>query len=219
VFTSQTEPSDVRIYQQFLDEGHEGAVAKHVESKYMAGKSHHSWVKVKPVLSGEAVIRGFKPGTPGSDLDGTLGALELEMWDENDQPNGVRCKAGSGLDRDLRDLIWGDQDTFLGRPVEIRYQELGPTGIPRFPRFLRFRDDKQQAPPKAKPAAAPKPRNNAGSPRPRNYKAMGDVKFSQALYELRGGYGDATDRAEHKHTGLANELACAEAEATRRGVT
>ena len=41
---------------------------------------------------------------------------------------------------------------------------------------------------------------------------MKDEKLMDVLAQLEGGYGDATDRAENKHTGLANELrACKEA--------
>lgn len=217
VFTSQAVPADPRAHEQFLHEGAEGSVAKRIDSKYIAGKSHHQWVKIKPTLTSEARITGFKAGTPGSDFDGTLGALEIEMLDANDQPTGAAAKVGTGFDRDLRNLIWGDQPAWMGRIIEVRYQELSAAGVPRFPRFERTREDKDHAPPTPTPTKPSKPRA-AGGARPRNYKAMGDAKLIQCIAELRGGYGESTERAESRHTGTVNELALAEAAAREKGL-
>jgi DNA ligase-1 len=55
---------------------------------------------------------------------------------------GVEVRVGSGLTDDLREQIWSDKATHIGRTIEVRYQEETPDGSLRFPTFVCFRNDK-----------------------------------------------------------------------------
>jgi len=226
VMTADVFESTRKMYEALLDAGAEGVVCKRIESKYTPDRSK-AWVKIKPTMTLDAQVTGFEPGTKGSEFEGTLGALKIEI-----AGSGVKAKVGTGFDRSTRDQIWAtrmqDVGSWLGDIIEVRCQSVTPAGKPKFPRFSRRRDDLMPAGTSApgQPIASTKPKaakpkgvpQNSGGVRSRNYKAMGEAKLVQSILEMRGGYGDATDRAERKHTGLANELALAEAVAAEKGV-
>lgn len=217
VYTSKPVPASADAHDQFLADGLEGSVAKHTGRKYRSGSRSDAYVKIKPQTTADAIVRGFKPGT-GS-RSGGVGAFEIEMLDEHGNPNGVRTRVGSGFTDALRAEIDADNAAWLDARIEIAHHGLGKTGKPRHPVFLRRRDDLTAPPAQPKPK---RPRATgsraAGGARPRNYGAMGDAKLAQCVAELRGGYGDATERAENKHTGLANELRLAEEAAKNKGL-
>jgi ATP-dependent DNA ligase len=58
------------------------------------------------------------------------------------QENGKQCEVGSGIIDTERSAIWKDREAVVGRTIEVKYQELTPDGIMRFPTFIRFRNDK-----------------------------------------------------------------------------
>ena len=80
-----------------------------------------------------AGIEGFVEGT--GKHEGKLGSVIVTF-------DGVQVQVGSGFSDELRGQIWADQQSFLGRTVEIRYQEVTPDGSLRFPTFKCFRNDR-----------------------------------------------------------------------------
>ena len=48
---------------------------------------------------------------------------------------------GSGYDANLRLEIWNNRDRYLGKIVTYKFQEIGSIDAPRFPIFLRFREE------------------------------------------------------------------------------
>ena len=50
--------------------------------------------------------------------------------------HGVEVQGGSGLSDELRDSIWVSPEDFIGRVIEVRYQEETPDGSLRFPMDL-----------------------------------------------------------------------------------
>ena len=56
--------------------------------------------------------------------------------------NGVEVNVGSGFSDELREKIWSHREKFVGRMIEVRYQEVTPDGSLRFPTFVCFRNDK-----------------------------------------------------------------------------
>ena len=56
--------------------------------------------------------------------------------------NGVNVQVGSGFSDELREDVWADKDRFIGRIIEVRYQEETPDGSLRFPTFVCFRNDR-----------------------------------------------------------------------------
>jgi len=57
--------------------------------------------------------------------------------------HGVDVQVGSGFSDELRDTIWSSPDKFIGRMIEVRYQEETPDGSLRFPTFVCFRNDRE----------------------------------------------------------------------------
>lgn len=190
-----------------LSHGFEGIVCKRRDSRYVNTRSA-SWVKIKPQLTAEATVVGFKPGQ--GKFASMVGALELEMVE-----SGARTRC-SGFDDATRREMTDNPGRWLGTVIEIRHHGLGRDGTPRHPQFHRRRDDMTTAP--ARPVrTAPTPKERpVGGPSGRNYRAMKDPKLLRCIEELRNRNGDAYQRVIAKIADPDADLAIAEAEAQAR---
>lgn len=123
--------ADNKALQQRLDEtvrlGGEGLMLHRAEASYHGGRSQ-DLLKLKQWLDSEAKVIGHRPGS--GKFQGMLGALEVEA------PEGRRFFIGTGFsDAERR------QPPPLGSTVTYRYTGLTATGLPRFPAFLRMRQE------------------------------------------------------------------------------
>jgi DNA ligase-1 len=140
-----------------LRNGFEGAMIRQPDSPYKFGRSTEKeqyLLKLKVFHDTEGVVVGFKErlhNTNEQEKDelgntkrsskkagmvatNTLGSLELDM-------NGVTVSVGSGFDDAQRQDFWNRRDELHGKTVTFKYQELTKYGVPRFPVFMRFRED------------------------------------------------------------------------------
>ncbi|MFO7542051.1 MAG: DNA ligase [Thiobacillus sp.] len=117
----------MRRMQAIVDAGGEGLMLHRADAPYVTGRSE-ALLKLKPWQDAEAVVVGYSPGE--GKYQGMTGALQVEM------PDGKRFQLGSGLTDALR-----RQPPPIGTRITYRYQHLTKKGLPRFPRYLRIRDD------------------------------------------------------------------------------
>jgi len=137
-YVSQKEVYDVddvlKLEREYMAKGYEGAMVLPGDLPYFKGKKSNKLMKFKTMLSMECEISGMTEGI--NKYIGMLGALNLV------QENDVTCDCGSGFDDKQRKEFWDNPNSMIGRTIEVRYQELTPDGVMRFPIFVRFRDDK-----------------------------------------------------------------------------
>lgn len=133
--------SQVIEYLNYVtSEGGEGVMLNLTDSTY---KFTRCWdiMKVKKMNTLDLEIIGFEEGS--GRLTGTLGAILVRY------KNGNVVKVGSGFEDSLRDLIWENQEDYIGAICEISYFEETTNadgGISlRFPVFKDFRPDKLEA--------------------------------------------------------------------------
>ena len=107
-------------------------MVKDVAAPYLFGRGHEV-MKLKAFHDADLQIEGFIEGT--GKHEGKLGSVLVRF-------EGVEVQVGSGFSDELREQIWADQDAFLGRMIEVRYQEITPDGSLRFPTFKCFRNDR-----------------------------------------------------------------------------
>lgn len=119
----------------FESSGFEGAMIL-PDIPYYLGKKSGRLLKFKTMLSQDCVVEGMYEGKHGSRLEGSMGGIIVR------QENGEICECGSGFKDKDRDIMWNNQELYMGNIVEIKYQELTPDGIMRFPVFERWRNDK-----------------------------------------------------------------------------
>ena len=110
-----------------IKSGGEGLMLHRADASYLTGRND-ALLKLKPWQDTEAVVVGHVPGK--GKYAGMTGALEMEM------PDGQRFRLGSGLSDALR-----RQPPPIGTRITYRYQHLTKNGVPRFPRYLRVRQD------------------------------------------------------------------------------
>ena len=120
------------IHDTYISEGYEGAMIKDTEAPYKFGRGYEV-MKMKEFLDADLTIKSLAEGT--GKHSGKLGSVTVDF-------NGVEVSIGSGFSDDLRDSIWADKDSFVGRTIEVRYQEVTPDGSLRFPTFVCFRRDR-----------------------------------------------------------------------------
>ena len=147
-----------QFYNQIISTGGEGVVAKDLTSTYdLLGRRHGEWCKIKRSVSQalmidndtsvvgdtiDAFITGFKEGTPGTNNEGLVGALEFSVYltdenneyllDENGDPIIHHLATISGFTDELRHIIstkdeFGNvalRKDFYGRAAEIDGQDI-----------------------------------------------------------------------------------------------
>ena len=113
--------------QRVEEQGGEGLMLHRATSRYRPGRSDDV-LKLKSALDAEARVIGYEPGK--GKYVAMVGALLVERDD------GVRFKIGSGLtDAERRD------PPRVGSWVTYAYNGETGSGLPRFPRFVRVREE------------------------------------------------------------------------------
>jgi len=116
--------------QAVIDLGGEGLILHRKTAHYVSGRSHNI-LKLKPFTDAEATVIGYRPGK--GQFTGQIGSLKVRT----DQ--GVIFYVGSGLSHEQR-----RHPPPLHSQITFRYQGLTKNGLPRFPVFLRVRDEEPQ---------------------------------------------------------------------------
>jgi bifunctional non-homologous end joining protein LigD len=146
------------LYEQVVQLGLEGIVAKRADAPYRAGRTD-SWLKIRADRTDDFVVVGFT--RPQGSRSG-FGALDLGAYDGGKLVYTGRVGSGftaaqlkevsAELERSVRSdpafagPVPQDKGHTWVEPalvVEVRYKELTDEGLLRQPVFLRFRDDKK----------------------------------------------------------------------------
>jgi DNA ligase-1 len=123
-----------------VEQGFEGAMIKNLDAPYEC-KRNMNWLKFKPTITVDLTVTGVEEGT-GRNLN-RLGALVCEGEDHG---KFIQVNVGSGFSDLDRERLWQDRGMVIGTTAEILCdvitQNQDGTYSLRFPRFVRFRDDK-----------------------------------------------------------------------------
>lgn len=133
-----------QVFKEFnsdtVEAGYEGIMIKDPDSTYRT-KRTDAWLKMKPFITVDLEVIGVEPGKPESRFVNTLGGLVCRG---RDQDREILVNVGSGFSEELRDEIWNNQQSVIGRIVEIKGDALtrsqdSDTYSLRFPVFMQFR--------------------------------------------------------------------------------
>jgi DNA ligase-1 len=129
-----------RYAKDQVNAGFEGIMIKNCDAPYVCKRST-DWMKWKPTLTVDLEVVGVEEGT-GRNL-GRLGALVCHGVDDGKE---ITVNVGSGFSDVDRDDYWNNRNLVIGRTAEVLCdvitQNQDGTYSLRFPRFVRFRDDK-----------------------------------------------------------------------------
>jgi hypothetical protein len=124
--------NEIHAYQaRFVEEGYEGAMVRNITGAYAIGKRSANLQKVKTFLDGEYEIVGFNQAS-GNDIGTVIWVCTTPTGNQfNVRPRGTR---------EVKREQYENGDSYIGRQLTVRYQELTDDGVPRFPVGIAIRD-------------------------------------------------------------------------------
>jgi len=125
-----TNPDQLKDELQRIESiGGEGLIVRNPEALYTTGRAGDI-LKVKSFFDAEAVVIGHIPGQGRH--QGRLGSLLVELAADTT----IKFKIGSGLSDAER-----NSPPPIGEIITFKYYGFYPSGIPKFPSYLRIRSD------------------------------------------------------------------------------
>ena len=147
----------LRFEEEVLKEGYEGIILRDPEKEYKFGRStfkEGGMLKLKRMADGEARVIGMEElqvnnNEPvidalgyqrrSSSIEGKVGGGMLGAFVVKDIATGVEFRVGSGLDDSLREEIWRNWESYIGKIVTYKHFPVGAIDKPRHPIFKGFR--------------------------------------------------------------------------------
>lgn len=133
-------PTDYVNYEELSDtfkwrrsEGYEGLMVRHTDKPYEVGFRSWSLLKVKGFEDAEFIVKDIIQGTPVRKPDGRVLEVPVLVCD------GFKVTAPGTEDE--KHAIWINRESYIGRPVTVKYYELTKDGVPFHPVALQFRED------------------------------------------------------------------------------
>jgi len=123
------------IFFRIIGRGGEGIIVKDPNAPYQFSRNQ-CWVKRKLQETVDVPVIGILPGKPGTKLEATMGSFRCTL------PTGIEFNCSGKITDEQRDEIWRNQERYIGRIIEVAYQQETPAGSLEHPRFIRFRGDK-----------------------------------------------------------------------------
>ena len=143
VYTEQIKIKSLKhletIYKEVLKNGGEGVMIKDPKSQYEDKRSNYM-LKYKPCFDAEAMIVDYKAGT--GKYEGMLGGFvcrPLISYGNYSVKDESYIFSISGMDDGIRDNYLDTHP--VGTVVTYEYSGKTDSGKPRFPRYIRIRDD------------------------------------------------------------------------------
>lgn len=126
---------EILAYQtQCIENRYEGCMFRNAEGLY-ENKRSANLLKVKTFMDEEFVIRDTEEGC--GKLMGKMGAFHCELNDGS----GRTFKATPAVTEEEKEAMWKNRVSFIGKKATVKYQNLTPDGVPRFPIWLRLREE------------------------------------------------------------------------------
>lgn len=136
IYSGNDSSKILQLLDDAISKHEEGIMINNLDAPYKFTRTN-DLLKVKKMKDMDLECIGFLEGD--NKYSGTLGALIVDY-------EGYKVKVGSGFSDELRDEIWKNRDSWLGRTIVVRYFEETYNAKDgkslRFPVYVDWRDDK-----------------------------------------------------------------------------
>jgi DNA ligase 1 len=133
LYLAWNEAQILELEEQCVSEGYEGCMVRNLDASYLFGHRSNDLQKVKSSVDDDYKIIGFNEGR-GRDKGCVVWVCETL----DKKPFDVRPKATL----EKRAEWFKSAKKYVGQFVKVAYQNLTADGIPRFPRSIGFRDER-----------------------------------------------------------------------------
>ena len=117
-------------YDFYMESGYEGQMIR--LDKVYENKRSKSLLKHKSFIDEEYTILDIEEG--GGNKTGMIGSFVFENKD------GKRFNSSPKFNWEICKQMWNEKDTLIGKQATVKYFNLTPDGVPRFPYVTAIRD-------------------------------------------------------------------------------